>query len=248
MNKIFSLLTALLVFLVLIISACKKTDEPFQTKCPGDDLTYTDTSLYISFRRDGVYRKYHQLYPNRFSGPGIYSIYYGISVTICRNSYQVYFLESRSKTRLLSSSTDGDVCLTFHKSQQTISGDMNSVTIAADKIFPSALNVSEAEGNFDAWQTDPMDGYSLDINENGIEKYYSTNNVFAYYKRYSQAASIPTYFSGTSFNVTSVESLCGNCYLIEGTFSTKLLKKSDSPQDFVTTNLTEGKFRIMRRI
>jgi hypothetical protein len=125
---------------------------------------------------------------------------------------------------------------------------MNSVDIPANEIFSSSLNVSDAEGSFWADQTNLMDGYSLDIYKAGVEKFISSDNVFIYYKGIGHPESIATYFTGTSFSITKVEKIADKCYLIEGSFNTKLLKKPDYQNDFVSSNLTDGKFRFIKRL
>lgn len=242
------LIMSLMCFIVLISNSCHKENDSPTTKCPGDDKNYVDTSLYISFNQDGVHKKYYQMYPNYFSGPGNYSIIYGTNVTICRNSYQIYFLGSSDKSQLLNIGNKGDICFTFHKSKPTTSSNMNSVEIPASDIFASSLAVSYDDGNYSASQTTLMDGYSLDLSKGGVSKFLSTDNVFVYYNQINQSSSIQTFFTSTNFSVSKVENLCNNCYIIEGTFNTKMLKKPDYQQDFLSSTLTEGKFRFISNI
>ena len=238
-NKVWFFLILAIIFATIFLKSCEKD----KSICIYDDREYVDTSLYISFYLDGIYKKYYLMtptWPNNFSG---YSEIFGNNVTVFRFNYRFNFIEEFNKSELLEMGIPSDVKLTFNKSKLTQDlADPNLFKMDVSSIFPSKVSATDSEGNYSTNEIKLMDGYSLSLPSATM----STDNVFKYYNKNQYPDSIQPYFQDTNLNISKVKMVCNDFYLIEGTFNTKVAILTPFWK-LHTHYLTNGEFRIIRR-
>jgi hypothetical protein len=236
--KSVTLIIIVISIVELLSTGCIKDDNG----CKYNDFDYIDSTLYISFKADGVQRKYYQMYPSRLDGYTGYAVYTGTNSTVARYNYASPFLGVFEKSQLLEMGLP-DVSLQIFYAKQVAGTDDNSIlNVDLTKVFTPTLFVTDSEANYDNNNIRTFIGYSLFIYKNG----FSTDNVFKYYNYFSHPELIEPFFQNTNFRISSFRQMCNNFYMIEGTFNTKLGLKSGTILN--TMELTDGKFRMLKKI
>jgi hypothetical protein len=231
------LISFLVGILLIISSSCNKKDNI----CVYEDRNYADTSLSISFYLDGVFLKYYQMYPSQSSDADGYEENSKDGIYVIRNIYRFRFSKNNDITLLPGMALPIDVTLCFYKWKQLPeTADVNSFKIDVNEVFAEPIVATKSTGSADIDIMRLMDGYSLNL-ENGL----STDVVF--YEFEDKPEYINTFFNTTFLNITKVENICNNSYLIEGSFETKTGKLSGIFSTFESAVLTNGKFRILRK-
>ena len=238
------------IIIIFVISAatysCKKDDSK-QTGCKYESRSYVDTSLYVSFSLDGVLKKYYQIIPTWQSSYDVASLIYDNSILlIYKSTYIERFLEKLDTVQLLRPGINGDFIIMFSRRNHYGPSNNYSLEVTPDELystsqFPS-YNADHSLNPHYAQDTIFMNGYSLDLLNGDDLKYMSTDNVFIYYAQNKD--SIISYFNGTNFNISKVEIICNNYYLIEGYFNTRFLSEGTNPK---SSPLKNGNFRFIRK-
>ena len=221
--------------------SCKKDNNIKENKICIYKYGFADTSLYIAFYLNGVYKKYYQLYPTLFSNADGYSLASNNSVTVIRNNCRFSFSRNKDLNKLSEMGLYEDVNLNFYKSRY-MSGvlDSNTFKVTPNEIFTDSMQPTLSDGSGDVDKMILMNGYSLNIGE-----FYSTDNVLKEYE--NKPESMASFLSYTTFGFTKAQLGCNNFYLIEGLFVTKLGSYTGSNFKFLTSNLNGGSFRILRK-
>ncbi len=224
---IFRMIRILLFIIMISFLSCEsKKDECRYV--PNNSPT--DNSLFISYTINNIEYRFFEFYKesSTLSYKNTFLMLNG--QYICRTTYPFFFGDLNSNKF--------QVTLNFHDT--TLQGEMFH-----QRALRKRLNTNY---KFSVPKQEPMDskliigdtiflrGVSLSINNNE----YSTENLFSYYD--FNIDSINKYLWDDSyFRITKNESACGWDRLIEGEFSTLIMKNGENKH----TKVENGRFRIL---
>jgi len=235
--KILLFFTCLLIFFL----SCNKSVEPKPDCKYGKHIAYpTDTTLFLAFRMNQQDYQYYQDI-NVSADLGASNTFLKINgQTILRNTYSIILNESLSDGHY--SNPDPNVNLNFYDTTLMKSSSNIRVHSFSNHLLTNYKFIMPPNGSMYAEQdmalkdTVSLRGVSLTLNQ----FQYSTDYLITFYR--NNIDSISKYlWSESYFRINKVEPVCENYKIIEGEFSTLVMRSTIS--EFY--RLENGHFRIL---
>jgi hypothetical protein len=218
--KTYNLIGILIIFSFMV--SCNKHET---TNCIYDQENLIDSSLFLSYDKNGTNYKFYQL----LDRPGQTINYFKIndSISLERISFTIAFDDSIKFKTGIQVWSDISFFLTFYYTKildvmHNEIFDYNNVDLfvsLSNRLDFVRNNVTDIKDSFN------LQGVGLEYNRSISEGYseFSTEYFYNFYNNNND--SVLKYLKGSSMEISKIEKVCNSYRLIKGTFNTKVMNR-----------------------